>query len=37
MQGFYESNNFEIASVLESNWQTIKRELNYLKERDFIP
>ena len=37
MQGFYDSHDFEITSILESNWQSVKNELNQLRERDFLP
>ena len=37
MQGFYDSNQFELASILESNWQTIKQELIQLHQGDFLP
>jgi len=37
MQGFYDSHQFELASILESNWQTIQYELNQLRQGDFLP
>jgi|SRR5919202_2105062 beta-hydroxylase len=37
MQGFYDSYQFELASILESNWQTIQYELNQLRQGDFLP
>ncbi|HEY9635686.1 MAG TPA: aspartyl/asparaginyl beta-hydroxylase domain-containing protein [Coleofasciculaceae cyanobacterium] len=37
MPGFYNANDFKIASILEQNWQVIKHELTQLKEKDFLP
>lgn len=37
MTGFYDTSLFEFTSNLESNWQTIKQELNQLQEGNFIP
>ncbi|GAB1541472.1 aspartyl/asparaginyl beta-hydroxylase domain-containing protein [Scytonema sp. NUACC21] len=37
MTGFYETSQFEFVSLLKSNWQIIKQELNQLRQGDFIP
>lgn len=37
MSGFYDTSQFEFVSLLESNWQTIKQELNQLHSGEFIP
>jgi aspartyl/asparaginyl beta-hydroxylase (cupin superfamily) len=37
MVGFYESSKFEFTALIESNWQTIKQELNQLHQSEFIP
>jgi beta-hydroxylase len=37
MTRFYETSQFEFVSLLESNWEIIKQELNQLRQGNFIP
>ncbi|MDX2096491.1 MAG: aspartyl/asparaginyl beta-hydroxylase domain-containing protein [Leptolyngbyaceae cyanobacterium bins.59] len=34
---FYDPQQFEFVTTLESNWQTVRAELEQLREGDFIP
>ncbi|MBV9389898.1 MAG: aspartyl/asparaginyl beta-hydroxylase domain-containing protein [Chroococcidiopsidaceae cyanobacterium CP_BM_ER_R8_30] len=37
MSGFFDPSDFEFASLLESNWQIIRQELDQLRQGDFVP